>query len=224
MPRSRSDVTLVSVGRLWAERVVPLKQLFIDSGMPQDFIEKLNAAIENVQRTIQNQTQSNSARLEDAIAIQHTRGQAVAALRRLDPIMHNLLRDDPPVLAVWQRARRVERSNGARPAQTEASPPARTDVGEPRRRNRRPLHCSGVLTAAFPVLRVPQYKTPFPPQKPRFGCSELRFSRSKQHPLDRNHDLLGSRSRSFVPNHFSLSLNTRLRTQNSPLSSESNSP
>jgi len=89
MPRSRSDVTLVSVGRLWAERVVPLKQLFIDSGMPQDFIEKLNAAIENVQRTIQNQTQSNSARLEDAIAIQHTRGQAVAALRRLDPIMHN---------------------------------------------------------------------------------------------------------------------------------------
>ena len=83
MPRGRSDVTLVSVGRLWTEHVVPLKQPFIDSGMPADFIEKLNAAIENVQRTIQNQTQSHSARLEAAIAIQHTRGQAVAALRRL---------------------------------------------------------------------------------------------------------------------------------------------
>src|SRR5207247_1433830 len=124
MPRGRSDVTLVSVGRLWTEHVVPLKQPFIDSGMPADFIEQLNAAIENVQRTIQDQTQSHSARLEAALAIQHTRGQAVAALRRLDPIMGNLLRDDPPVLAVWQRARRVERSNGSRPAQDEASPPA----------------------------------------------------------------------------------------------------
>jgi hypothetical protein len=31
-------------------------------------------------------------------------------LRRLDPVMDNLLSNDPPVLAVWQRARRIERA------------------------------------------------------------------------------------------------------------------
>ena len=115
---------LVSVGNLWAEHVVPLNQLFIDSGMPADFIEKLNAAIEKVQRTIQDQAHSNGARLQAAIAIQHTRSQAVSALRRLDPIMDNLLLGDPPVLAVWQRARRVERSNSSKPVEEAASPPS----------------------------------------------------------------------------------------------------
>ena len=123
LPRGRSDGTLVSVGKLWAEHAVPQKQPFIDSGMPADFIEKLNAAIEQVQQAVQDQTQSNGARLQAAIAIQHTRSQAVSALRRLDPIMDNLLRDDPPVLAVWKRARRVERPNSPKPVAAEASPP-----------------------------------------------------------------------------------------------------
>ena len=35
---------------------------------------------------------------------------AKAALKRLGPIMRYLLRDDAPVLSVWERARRVERS------------------------------------------------------------------------------------------------------------------
>ena len=122
MPRLKL-LSAVSVGKLWAEHVVPLKQLFIDSGMPADFIEKLNAASEKVQQAIQDQAQSNGARLKAAIAIQHTRSQAVSAVRRLDPIMDNLLRDDPPVLAVWQRARRMERSNSPKPVEEEASPP-----------------------------------------------------------------------------------------------------
>lgn len=86
--------------RLWTDRVTALRQRFIDSGMPADFIEKLNAAIENVEQSIHDQTQGNSARLEAATAIQHTRSEAVGALRRLDSVMDNLLANDPPVLAV----------------------------------------------------------------------------------------------------------------------------
>lgn len=48
MPRGRSDGTLVSVGRLWSEHAGPLKQMFIDSGMPADFLEKLSVAIADV--------------------------------------------------------------------------------------------------------------------------------------------------------------------------------
>jgi hypothetical protein len=71
-----------------------------------------NAAIENVEQSIHDQTQGNSACLEAATAIQHTRSEAVGALRRLDPVMDKLLSNDPPVRAVWQRARRIERATG----------------------------------------------------------------------------------------------------------------
>jgi len=36
------------VGWSWAVQLEPFKQMFIDSGMPMDFIEKLNAAIKDV--------------------------------------------------------------------------------------------------------------------------------------------------------------------------------
>ena len=121
MPRGRSDQTLVSVGQLWAEHAEPLQQIFTDSGMP-DFIEKLNAAVGSLQGAIDDQTFSKGARLAAASAIEQTRGDALSALQRLDPIMNNLLRNNTPVLAVWQRARRVEKYSGVKPAAPETQP------------------------------------------------------------------------------------------------------
>jgi len=127
MPRGRSDGTMVSVGRSWAVHLEAFKQMFIDSGMPMDFIEKLNAAIKDVQRAISEQEFSKGARLKAATAIADTRSNALSALHRLDPIMDNLLRDNPPDFAVWQRARRVERYNAAKPVDTaDPSPPVHT--------------------------------------------------------------------------------------------------
>ena len=60
--------------------------------------------------------------LEAATAIQHTRSEAVGVLRRLDPVMDNLLSNDPPVLSVWQRARRIERATGVNKAVEVQSP------------------------------------------------------------------------------------------------------
>ncbi len=67
------------------------------------------------------------ARLTAAGAIETTRSNALLALHRLDPIMDNLLREYPPIFAVWRRARRVGRYDGAKPAQSvDPSPPMQT--------------------------------------------------------------------------------------------------
>ena len=125
MPRDRSDATLVSVGKMWAEYAAPLKQTFIDSGLT-DFTERLNAAVEKVSRAIQEQTFSKGSRLAAASALAQTMGAALAALQRLDPIITNQLRSDPPAQAVWERARRVERPS-------RVSPPPAGDRGPAKR-------------------------------------------------------------------------------------------
>ena len=75
----------------------PFTQMFIDSGMPMDFIEKLNAAIKDVQHAMSEQEFSKGARLKAAAAAADTRSNALSALHRLDPIMDNLLRDIHPL-------------------------------------------------------------------------------------------------------------------------------
>jgi hypothetical protein len=115
MPRGRNDATLVAVGDMWSTNLAALKQQFIDSGLPKDFIERLTAATDRVRRTIAGQTQTIHSRYRTVLSIEETRNAAMSAIRRLDPIILNLLRDDPPVLAVWQRARRIERRNSSKP-------------------------------------------------------------------------------------------------------------
>src|SRR5438093_5036743 len=87
----------VSVGWSWAVQLEPFKQMFIDSGMPMDFIEKLNAAIKDVQHAMSEQEFSKGARLKAAAATADTRSNTLSALHRLDPIMDNLLRDIHPL-------------------------------------------------------------------------------------------------------------------------------
>src|SRR5262245_59460422 len=57
VPRGRSDVALASVARLWAAHLKPFEQRFADCGMP-NFMEKLESAIGDVQRAIDDQTSS----------------------------------------------------------------------------------------------------------------------------------------------------------------------
>jgi len=64
-------------------------------------------------------------------AIEKTQSNAIAALQRLDPMMENLLRDDPPTLAVWNSCRHVERINVAKTVDSEGSPPGETLVTQP---------------------------------------------------------------------------------------------
>ena len=126
MPRNRGDRSILDVGKVFLKNAQPCKQAFIDSHLPADFLERLDVAIQDLENAINDQTVSRAAHMSATAAIEQTRSDALSALQGLDPIMENLLRDDPPTFAVWQSCRHVERTNVAKTVESEASPP-----GEP---------------------------------------------------------------------------------------------
>jgi hypothetical protein len=125
MPRDRGDRTIANVARIFAASAEPLKKDFIASHMPEDFIERLKAGVEDIERSIEQQAASKSARKEATTALINARTEATTVMTRLDPIMDNLLRDNAPLKAAWDAARRVEKAATAKkPAESPQATPA----------------------------------------------------------------------------------------------------
>jgi hypothetical protein len=109
LPRDRGDIATLSVGHAFVRHLEPLKPLFIENQLPGDFIGQLGAAIQKLEQAIKDQALSKGTRLAATATIDQARNDALEALQRLDPILENILRNDPPVLAVWESARHVAR-------------------------------------------------------------------------------------------------------------------
>ncbi len=126
MPRDSSDRALIEFGHIFSKNAQPLSEVFVESHLAPDFIEKLDAAVQNLDGRIRDQVVVKAARISATAAAREARNEAFAALQSLDPLMENLLQDDSQTLAVWQNARRVERSASRKPAESE--PQAEPDV------------------------------------------------------------------------------------------------
>jgi frataxin-like iron-binding protein CyaY len=126
MPRARGDRALADVGRLFIQKAEPLKDQFIASRLPQDFIDRLRTSIESIEHSIEQQAASKAARKEATTAIATIRTEAVQLLARLDPIMENLTNGNEPLKAVWLAARRIDKAATRRAARAAeaGSPPA----------------------------------------------------------------------------------------------------
>jgi hypothetical protein len=96
--------------------------MFLEGHMPEDFIEKLQTAVQTLDDAIRKQTDSEATRVEATAAIHDARNEALAILKRLDPLVENLVRDNPPVRAVWESARRVEKAGGSKKLAEEDPP------------------------------------------------------------------------------------------------------
>ncbi|MBI4474581.1 MAG: hypothetical protein HY646_18060, partial [Acidobacteria bacterium] len=70
---------------------------------------RLTELVAQTHEVIDEQTSSRGARVEAAQSIEQTKRRARTTLLRLDAFMRHLLRDDPPLLAVWKRSRKIER-------------------------------------------------------------------------------------------------------------------
>src|SRR5204862_652980 len=66
--------------------------------------------LEAVSHTAASKGERKAATTAIATAIATAGAEALGVLTRLDPIMDNLLRDDPPLKSVWNAARRVEKA------------------------------------------------------------------------------------------------------------------
>ena len=106
----QSDQDVLAAARAFAAAARPLKAEFVKRGMREDFIEDLEANIGAFDEAIARRIESRGSHVESTAAIDDATERGVGALRELDPIMRNILADDPAKLAAWLSASHVERA------------------------------------------------------------------------------------------------------------------
>jgi len=123
IPHNQSDQTVLAVARAAATDALPLKAEFIRRGMPADFLEDLQADIEEMEEAIQRKAQGAGSQVAATAGIDTQIERGMNAVRQLDPIMRNTFASDPATLAAWVSASHVERPP-RRNKQSSPTPPA----------------------------------------------------------------------------------------------------
>jgi hypothetical protein len=106
---TKSYTALQSRARAFIDAIEPMKQAFLDHGAPADFDARLadlttalEAAGERKYRCLHRQMEG-TARMEESAR------RGVKAVRVLNAIVRQRLKDDPELLGVWKAAQHIER-------------------------------------------------------------------------------------------------------------------
>jgi hypothetical protein len=110
IPPDLSATELLGVAEHFATEAAPFKTNFIAYGLPETFLEDLNELIADVREALADQTTGTRTRVTATAGIRETLEKAFTALRRVDPIVRNVFRDQPAKLAAWASARHLERA------------------------------------------------------------------------------------------------------------------
>jgi hypothetical protein len=121
--RAGSRQELLALGQAAATDAVQWKNVFISYAMPADFIEELNADIDDSKNAINRQEKGKGHKVMARVAFDEALDRALNAIRRLDAIVRNTFHNDPVKLAGWERARHVERTPRSKTAPQATSPP-----------------------------------------------------------------------------------------------------
>jgi hypothetical protein len=106
--------TLLSVSRSFLAEVTPLRALFMEYGMSDDFLETLSAKIADFESHDARQHTGSSARVATSAAIDATLDALDEEIARFDTIARNRFAGDAATLAALRSARRVEQAPRAR--------------------------------------------------------------------------------------------------------------
>ena len=123
LPVSRSDQTLLTAARQFAQDAAPLAADFIAHGMPVPTIAEAATVFETVMR---DRGMSRADHTAARTRIRELLSAALVEARRLDLIVDNELAANKVIQAVWRQARRVEDTRGPR-GTGPAEPPVRAD-------------------------------------------------------------------------------------------------
>ena len=110
IPPDLSATELLGVAEHFATEATPFKANFIAYGLPETFLEDLNEQISELRDALADQTAGTRTRVTATAGIRATIDGAFINLRRVDPIVRNVFRDDPAKLAAWASARHLERA------------------------------------------------------------------------------------------------------------------
>ena len=124
-PHNQSNQAVLAVARAAATDALPLKAEFIRRGMPADFLEDLQADIDELEQAITRKVQGHESHVSATAAIDAEIERGMNALRELDPVMRNIFAADSAKLTAWLSASHVERSPRRKsPAPVSPPPPA----------------------------------------------------------------------------------------------------
>src|SRR5439155_8471249 len=107
----------------------PLSSQFLAHGMPATFIADVLALVDRFERALRDRGAGHEARGAARAATRAALSSGLHAVRALDTIVTNHLRDDAVTRAVWERDRRVVYP--ARAPRTDASPEAAPAAAAP---------------------------------------------------------------------------------------------
>jgi len=120
VPFPASDQTLLTTGRKFARDVEPFRSQFLAHGMPATFVADLNALVDSFERAMRDRGLGREARRAARASTQAALSSGLAAVRSLNAIVINHLRDDVVTRTVWDRERRIVYPERAK--QTDATP------------------------------------------------------------------------------------------------------
>src|SRR5437667_5441476 len=125
LPEYCDDQTLLATGRLFARDAREHEKEFVGHGLPATVLADLEGLVSRFAEAI---SQCDAGRDEHTAARAGTESAIATgldAVRKLDVLVRNVLRDDPMATAAWERDRRVQwprKKEAAAPDPTPASP------------------------------------------------------------------------------------------------------
>ena len=121
-PRGTGDQTLLNAARAFARDAGPLVTQFVAHDMPEDFMEDLDKDIKEFEAAIRDRETGKDMNVAARASIESSMEAGLDAVRRLDAVVPNRLRDDAAAVAVWERARRIEYRSSRAKAETPVTP------------------------------------------------------------------------------------------------------
>jgi hypothetical protein len=107
VPHTAPDQTLLATGRKFARGAEPLVDRFVARGMSATFIADLNALVADLERAMHDRGLGREARRAARASTKAALRSGLDAVRSLDAIVTNHLRDDEVARTMWERERRI---------------------------------------------------------------------------------------------------------------------
>jgi hypothetical protein len=107
VPAPLTDQTLLTTGRKFARDVEPFSSQFVMRGMAATFVPDLTALVDGFERALRDRGLGREARRAARESTKAAMLSGLAAVRSLNAIVTNHLRDDTVTSAVWERDRRI---------------------------------------------------------------------------------------------------------------------
>lgn len=107
LPRPATDQAMLTAGRKFARDVEPFAQPFIAHGMKTTFVDDLVALVDNLEHALTTRGMGRDERLAARASTKAAVSAGVAAVRRLNVIVTNALKNDDVTRTVWDSDRRV---------------------------------------------------------------------------------------------------------------------